>query len=300
MEIPVLVERAGHRRGGPGRPRRRHPGGRRPGRARALSRRGIACEAGSWRVHKRQNARPAQQRRSSRRARTLDSGACARAWLRAQGGVPEWPIGTALKAVAGRDVSRGFESRPLCWLEARAEPCPQQRGRGRVCVGTSGAVRACRGGCRADRPRDLLRAADLHRDRVVDQVVDALPVVLDVVEESAYLAGHPVRLEPVEQAGPDRGDAAEQLASLTIGGTGAGGEPPVPRLEVLVAEGLADGREPLPDQPAPVRRRTRAGQGAPEGPRSLIRGSSAPPHDGRVVHKWDLECDSGHTPGHKT
>jgi hypothetical protein len=30
------------------------------------------------------------------------------------GGVPEWPIGTALKAVAGRNVSRGFESRPLC------------------------------------------------------------------------------------------------------------------------------------------------------------------------------------------
>jgi hypothetical protein len=30
------------------------------------------------------------------------------------GGVPEWPIGTALKAVAGSDVSRGFESRPLC------------------------------------------------------------------------------------------------------------------------------------------------------------------------------------------
>ena len=35
------------------------------------------------------------------------------------GGVPEWPIGTALKAVAGSDVSRGFESRPLCpgWLD---------------------------------------------------------------------------------------------------------------------------------------------------------------------------------------
>jgi hypothetical protein len=28
--------------------------------------------------------------------------------------VPEWPIGTALKAVAGSNVSRGFESRPLC------------------------------------------------------------------------------------------------------------------------------------------------------------------------------------------
>ena len=28
--------------------------------------------------------------------------------------MPEWPIGTALKAVAGSDVSRGFESRPLC------------------------------------------------------------------------------------------------------------------------------------------------------------------------------------------
>jgi hypothetical protein len=38
------------------------------------------------------------------------------------GGVPEWPIGTALKAVAGRDVSRGFESRPLC----RAEQTPKE------------------------------------------------------------------------------------------------------------------------------------------------------------------------------
>ena len=39
----------------------------------------------------------------------------AQAGLRPEpGGVPEWPIGTALKAVAGRDVSRGFESRPLC------------------------------------------------------------------------------------------------------------------------------------------------------------------------------------------
>ncbi len=28
--------------------------------------------------------------------------------------MPEWPNGTALKAVAGSDVSRGFESRPLC------------------------------------------------------------------------------------------------------------------------------------------------------------------------------------------
>ena len=32
----------------------------------------------------------------------------------APGGVPERPIGTALKAVAGSNVSRGFESRPLC------------------------------------------------------------------------------------------------------------------------------------------------------------------------------------------
>lgn len=28
--------------------------------------------------------------------------------------MPEWPIGTALKAVADRNASRGFESRPLC------------------------------------------------------------------------------------------------------------------------------------------------------------------------------------------
>ena len=38
------------------------------------------------------------------------------------GGVPEWPIGTALKAVAGRDVSRGFESRPLCRCGNSLEP----------------------------------------------------------------------------------------------------------------------------------------------------------------------------------
>ena len=34
--------------------------------------------------------------------------------------MPEWPIGTALKAVAGRDVSRGFESRPLCRIRSSA------------------------------------------------------------------------------------------------------------------------------------------------------------------------------------
>ena len=37
------------------------------------------------------------------------------------GGVPEWPIGTALKAVAGSDVSRGFESRPLCHQDERRQ-----------------------------------------------------------------------------------------------------------------------------------------------------------------------------------
>ena len=37
------------------------------------------------------------------------------------GGVPEWPIGTALKAVAGSDVSHGFESRPLCVTRYRLD-----------------------------------------------------------------------------------------------------------------------------------------------------------------------------------
>src|SRR5262249_53987827 len=65
-------------------------------------------------------ARPGLRRRRARDRRLgvteaghLDS--CpALACGRCLGGVPEWPIGTALKAVAGRDVSRGFESRPLC------------------------------------------------------------------------------------------------------------------------------------------------------------------------------------------
>jgi hypothetical protein len=35
--------------------------------------------------------------------------------------VPEWPIGTALKAVAGSNVSRGFESRPLCVTRYRLD-----------------------------------------------------------------------------------------------------------------------------------------------------------------------------------
>src|SRR5690606_34603218 len=32
-----------------------------------------------------------------------------------------WPIGTALKAVAGSNVSRGFESRPLCVTRYRLD-----------------------------------------------------------------------------------------------------------------------------------------------------------------------------------
>ena len=45
----------------------------------------------------------------------IDTGPVLRASVTpAPGGVPEWPIGTALKAVAGSNVSRGFESRPLC------------------------------------------------------------------------------------------------------------------------------------------------------------------------------------------
>jgi hypothetical protein len=50
------------------------------------------------------------------------------------GGVPEWPIGTALKAVAGSDVSRGFESRLLregCAITAMAGPNPDR------CPGTA-------------------------------------------------------------------------------------------------------------------------------------------------------------------
>ena len=35
--------------------------------------------------------------------------------------MPEWPNGTALKAVAGSDVSRGFESRPLCVTRYRLD-----------------------------------------------------------------------------------------------------------------------------------------------------------------------------------
>lgn len=35
--------------------------------------------------------------------------------------MPEWPIGTALKAVAGSDVSHGFESRPLCVTRYRLD-----------------------------------------------------------------------------------------------------------------------------------------------------------------------------------
>ena len=57
------------------------------------------------------------------------------------------PIGTALKAVAGRDVSRGFESRPLCWCQR------------------------------------LLGAAQLELDLVVRQVVQPLEVVGDVGEQ---------------------------------------------------------------------------------------------------------------------
>ena len=59
----------------------------------------------------------------------------------APGGVPEWPIGTALKAVAGRDVSRGFESRPLCWIQrTRHRPLGENRGGSAREDGTPGPV----------------------------------------------------------------------------------------------------------------------------------------------------------------
>lgn len=32
--------------------------------------------------------------------------------------MPEWPIGTALKAVVDRNANRGFESRPLCAMDS--------------------------------------------------------------------------------------------------------------------------------------------------------------------------------------
>ena len=90
-------------RAGPDRPeaagRRHRPP--HPAAARPRVRRGRA-RAGRLRVGR----SPAQ---ATSYTRPRCSAACGR-----HGGVPEWPIGTALKAVAGRDVSRGFESRPLC------------------------------------------------------------------------------------------------------------------------------------------------------------------------------------------
>src|SRR5262245_33900689 len=70
------------------------------------------------------------------------------------GGVPEWPIGTALKAVAGRDVSRGFESRPLCRAESDAEgviavtdAVTRYRGVPAAAVLAFGGVALLAGGC---------------------------------------------------------------------------------------------------------------------------------------------------------
>ena len=60
----------------------------------------------------------------------------------APGGVPEWPIGTALKAVAGSNVSRGFESRPLCVTAPGMSTYRLDRGVALVFVGGSLIVAA--------------------------------------------------------------------------------------------------------------------------------------------------------------
>ena len=138
---------------------------------------------------------PAGVRPAARRCTDPSTRACGRCLShytrgrsprdRGPGGVPERPIGTALKAVAGRDVSRGFESRPLCRRH------------------------------RTDGP-ELLRAAELQRDRVVDQVVHPLHVVLEVPQQPPQLVHDRLDVEPVEDAGRQRGDPGLQLEAVPV------------------------------------------------------------------------------------
>lgn len=83
--------------------------------------------------------------------------------------MPEWPIGTALKAVVGRPT-------------AGSNPAPSAVG----CCPMNDWV----GGPMGD---SLLRATQVHSDRVVGQIVDPLTVMLQVGQEAPDLACVPLR-----------------------------------------------------------------------------------------------------------
>src|SRR5690349_19907411 len=108
------------------------------------------------------------------------------------GGVPDWPIGTALKAVVRRRTAGSI-------------PAPSAR-------------------------YELLRAAQLELDVVVHEVVDPLRVVGEVDEQPVQLGAYRLQVPVLQDLGAEDAQPAEQRGALAQDGAAAGGEPPVMRV----------------------------------------------------------------------
>src|SRR3954449_10931143 len=100
--------------------------------------------------------------------------------------------------------------------------------------------------------RDLLGAAELEGDRVVDEVVQPLHVVLEVGLQPTQLQGDRLGIEAVEDAGGQGADPGLQLASAAVRGHLAGGEPGLAVTGTWIGQGVAHRGEPAPEVPAPL------------------------------------------------
>ena len=91
----------------------------------------------------------------------------------------------------------------------------------------------------------LLGPAELQRDRVVDEVVQALDVVLEVAEQAADLVHDGLGVELVEHAGGQRGDPGLQLVADPVGALRPGREPGLGMSGLGVGERVLDLGEAL-------------------------------------------------------
>ena len=99
--------------------------------------------------------------------------------------------------------------------------------------------------------RLLLRAAHVHPRRVVDEVVHALLVVVQVGHQAQQGGPHGLEVGGVDDHGAEDAEPREEPVAFPVQVAGTGGEPRVVGCGPLGGEGLADLGQPLTDDVPP-------------------------------------------------
>src|SRR5680860_1417831 len=97
----------------------------------------------------------------------------------------------------------------------------------------------------------LLRATELERNRVVDQVVEPLAVALEISEQANQLLTYRLHVSSLEHLRADCGQLAEETVPLALQHHLTSRQPGISRAGVLAVESFLDARDAMPDQPAP-------------------------------------------------